>query len=143
MIVFCFGIFFDVLKLNTKEKNEKKRAIVDAAVSQFGAEGVDSEKIIIETAKKIQEKWHSKLVEWFMNPKVQICLIFVFLFLSLGALLYSYFVKVTDVTSEDYQFWLLFIHLSSWTYLISVLLIMFFVRSIIMMKEKLESNKPS
>lgn len=141
MIVFCFGIFYDALKLNTKERREKHEALVEQAKSQMNALGVDSVQVIKEAAKKLEDKWHQKVTYFLMNPKVQIILIFAFLFLSVGSLMFSHLVFGNVWKLYSYNFWRFLIHVSFWGYLLSVVFIILFVRNVIIMKEKIEKNK--
>lgn len=141
MIVFCFGIFFDALKLNVKEKEEKHKILIEDAISQINTLGANSLQVIKETAKKIEDKWYQKFWNVLMHPKVQIVLIFSFLFLALGFLMFSHLVLDNVWNLYNYNLWRILIHFSFWSYFLSVVIIILFVINVIIMKEKIEKNK--
>lgn len=141
MIIFCFGVFFDALKLNKKEKKEREDTIAREAMLKMSETGVDSVRIIKETAKKIEESWHKKVKDFFMTPTIQIISIFAFLFLSLGALMFSHLIKDNVWEMYSLQLWKLFIQISVWSYVLSVSIIIAFVINLISMKAKIEKSK--
>lgn len=141
MIIFCFGVFFDALKLNRKEKEEKENALANEAMLKMSETGMDNARIIKETAKKIQEPFCKKVKDFFMTPSIQIILIFGFLFISLGALMFSHLVKDNVWKMYSLRLWKFLIHFSLWTYVFSVLIIITFVTNVISMKAKVENKQ--
>lgn len=141
MIIFCFGVFFDALKLNINQKKEKQKSLANEAILKMSETDIDPVAVIKEAAKKIDDSVVQRIKDFCFHPTFQIISIFSFLFISLGSIMFSHLVLDNLWKLYSYNLWKFLIWASFIAYSLAVIFIVVFVINVISMKSKVEKNK--